>query len=365
MHCRDIGTVGRSLISTALLALSSCSIGTSSQLAGGDDLGAPPGTDGSGSDFTPGGDEPGGDGQCASVMAQADNKIQPSDIVVAIDQSGSMNLETNWVKDQLNGFAQQITSSGIDVHVVMIAGKPGSENGFCIPAPLGSGGCPDDNNLPTLLHVDQHVDSHDALQRILQRYPDYQQVLRPDASKHIVVISDDDAEDISALEFDAIVRGADPSFADYQFHAIVAFDDDCSYAADDGEVYMQLAALRGGVLGDLCLQNFQPIWDELSTQVIAGAAIACEWDIPAPPDGQQFDPQAVNVDVTFDGTTMALGYVAAASDCTLVGDGWYYDHPNAPATIHVCPDTCTTLQGADTAEVNIGFGCATVSAVPE
>ena len=103
-------------------------------------------------------------------METATNQLQPSDIVIAIDQSGSMDQETSWVTAQLNGFAAQITQSGIDVQVVVIAGKPGSENGFCVPAPLGSGSCPNDNNLPDLLHVDQHVDSHDALGRILSTY---------------------------------------------------------------------------------------------------------------------------------------------------------------------------------------------------
>ncbi|MBW2525282.1 MAG: VWA domain-containing protein [Deltaproteobacteria bacterium] len=353
------------LIGTALaLALAACSAGVGSPIEDEQELVDQPGTEGGGEGFAPGGEEnPGGEGECASVVAHADQTLQPSDIVVAIDQSGSMGLETSWVKNQLNGFAQQITSSGIDVRVVMIAGKPGSENGFCIPAPLGSGGCPNDDNLPTLLHVDQHVDSHDALERILQRYPEYQPVLRPGASKHIVVISDDDS-DMSALEFDTIVRLNDPSFADYRFHSIVAFSD-CSHAADEGDTYLQLSALRGGVAGDLCLQNFQPIWDELSTQVIAGSTLACDWLIPEPPDGQIYDSSQVNVELSIDGAPLSPGNVPTATDCSTVGDGWYYDDPSAPSRIHACPDTCARIQAATTADVSISFGCQTVSALPE
>jgi len=308
--------------------------------------------------------ETGSDTQCAALTVEADNQVQPSDIVIAIDQSGSMKQETNWVKDQLNGFAQQITASGIDVHVVVIAGKPGSENGFCVPAPLGSGSCPNDDALPALLHVNQHVDSHDALVRIVSAYPLYQQVLRPNASKHIVVISDDDSDDMSAGKFHALVSSADPSFANYSFHAIASSSDKCPFAAEEGKEYKQLVALTGGVFGDLCLQNFQPVWDELSTQVIAGATLACSWQIPAPPDGESYATDQVNVAATVDGQTTALGYVGDAAQCANVSQGWYYDNPSQPTEILVCPTTCASLQAAQNAKVDISFGCQTELAVP-
>ena len=341
-----------------------CSAASSNDLAGsyGGPGGpaAPPDDDDFGSSSSGGG----GDDQCAVYTETAENQLQPSDIIIAIDQSGSMNTETGWVKDQLNGFAAQIMASGIDVRVVVIAGKPGSENGFCVPAPLGSGNCPDDGNPPALLHVDQHVDSHDALARILQTYDLYKQVLRPEASKHIVVISDDDS-DMDALTFDTIVKAEDPSFADYTFHAIVSGDDNCPFAAEEGKVYKQLVGWTQGVFGDLCLQSFAPVWDELSTQVASNATLACEWVIPEPPVGEVFDPDRVNVDVTLDGTQTALGYVTAPQDCGAVTGGWFYDDPQNPTVISVCPETCTVMHGADSAELRIALGCATVPAPPK
>lgn len=310
-----------------------------------------------------GGGGPGSGGACSAVTEMAENRIQPSDIILAIDQSGSMDQETNWVKNQLNGFAQQIVNSGIDVRVVVIAGKPGSENGFCVPAPLSSGGCPDDDNLPTFLHVDQHVDSHDAFARILGRYDDYKQLLRFDASKHVVVITDDDAN-LGATQFDAEFRAKDPMLADYQFHAI-ACEHDVGPCADEGDQYWWLVAARGGVWGELANQNFQPVWDQLSTQVAQTATLACEWDIPAPPPGQQFDPDYVNVRYSVDGgAPQALGHVASPADCTSVSGGWHYDDAASPSRIVVCPDVCQIIQSADSAEVSIEFGCQTIPAAP-
>ncbi len=229
----------------------------------------------------------GSGGDCAEVSQTAENKVQPADIILAIDQSGSMDQETSWVTSQLNGFATQITQSGIDVHVVVIAGKPGSENGFCIPAPLGSGNCPADDNPPIFQHVDQHVDSSDALLQILGRYNDYKAMLRPDAAKHVIVISDDDSS-LGAVAFDTQLKALDPPlFDDYVFHGIVSDDDDpgtfnciinpqpcCGVSADEGKVYKQLITMTGGVFGDLCQQNFQPVWNQVSTQVVTNATLA-------------------------------------------------------------------------------------------
>lgn len=316
-------------------------------------------------------------GDCAEVSETAENKIQPSDIIIAVDQSGSMDLETSWVQAQLGNFANQITQSGIDVHVVLIAGPPGTENGICIGPPLGSGNCPDDDVLPTFLHVKQHVDSSDALIQIINNYSAYASVLRPDASKDVVVITDDDSA-MAAATFDTDFKALDPPHLDdYVFHAIAADEDDpgtfeciinpqpcCGVAADEGQVYKQLVQMTGGIFGDLCLQNFQPIWTQLSTQVINSATLACEWDIPEPPEGETFDPSKVNVEFSDGVTTTEIGYVPSEADCASVNGGWYYDDPSNPTKILVCPETCQAIQGIDGASIHIKFGCDTVLATP-
>jgi len=320
----------------------------------------------------------GGMGTCEEISEEAENKVQPADIILAIDQSGSMDLETNWVKQQLNGFAQQITGSGIDVHVAVIAGKPGKENGFCVPAPLGSGNCPNDDVPPTFKHIDQHVGSSDALVQILNHYPNYKDMLRPGAQKHVIVISDDDSG-LGAQSFDNQFKALDPQLANYVFHGIVSKEDDpgsldcffnpqpcCDVSADEGKVYKQLINMTAGVFGDLCQQDFQPVWNQVSTQVISKATLACEWDIPEPPKGQAFDPTKVNVEYSVNGGPMQpLGMVQSAAECANVNGGWYYDNPADPKKILVCPDVCTEIQNADPASMSIKFGCNTIPAPPK
>ena len=318
-----------------------------------------------------------GEEPCAAVEHESSQAIRPADIILAIDQSGSMDEETTWMASQLGSFANQITSNGVDVHVIIIAGLPGSENGFCIPSPLGSGGCPADNNPPTLLHIDQHVGSNDAWNQILAAYSSYQPALRPGAAKHVVVISDDEAA-MGSMAFDAAFRALDPQLEDYVFHAIYSSKDDpgafncflapepcCGIAADEGKRYRELVNFTGGVSGDLCQQNFQPVWTAVSAQIVDNAPLACEWVIPEPTDGESIDPNEVNVKLIIGGQERDMGYVDDPAQCSLVTDGWHYDDAVNPTRVILCPDACNEVQAAIDAKINLEFECERREAVPK
>lgn len=122
----------------------------------------------------------------------------------------------------------------------------------------------------------------------------------------------------------------------------------------------------GGVAGDLCLQDFQPVFDDMATAVVQGASISCEYEIPPPPEGQTLDPGLVNVQHTPGGSSTPnpiLNVPGGLADCGPDG-GWYYDDPQSPTTILMCPATCTALQGDPGAKVDVVFGCET-EAVPK
>lgn len=313
-------------------------------------------------------------GECAEISEAAMNKKQPADILFVIDNSGSMATEIASVKANMNAFSQKIINSGIDVHVVVISAYP-SDDGLCIDPPLGSGGCPvKDNNPPKFLHVDSAVGSTNALQKLLDHYPDYKASLRPDAAKHVVVVTDDDSG-LAANTFDTMFKALDPTLAAYKFHAICGANDSddflwcaqnpdcCLFTAEAGDEYIKLINKTGGEWGDLCDQDFKPVFDVLSTQVIEEATLACEWAIPDPMGDDPIDFGKVNVD--FDdgmGGAQTIGKVEAPADCANVVDGWFYDDPQNPTKILVCPQTCTKIQGVPNATMTIKFGCETVIA---
>lgn len=311
---------------------------------------------------------------CAEVSEVADVGLQPADIIVVVDNSGSMSFEAAAVQNNMNAFSSQIFLANIDAHVVLISSYPTDDDaGICVSEPLGAGGCPlSDTNLPTFQHVNAGVGSNNALERVISLWPDYEDIMRPTAARHVVVVTDDDS-DLSATDFDAMFKALDATNAEYTLHAIAAPEDPatacllgtscCLTSADDGAEYLDLVMATGGVWGNLCDQDFQPVFDQLSMAVISGATLACEFAIPTPPEGETLNPDEVNVE--FDdgqGGGLQIGRVDSAADCAAVDNGWYYDDPDAPTTILVCPQTCDVVQGFTMASVSIKFGCATIPA---
>lgn len=317
----------------------------------------------------------GGTGEeCAAIQEEGMVGLQPADIIVVVDNSGSMEFEANAVQAYLNMFSSQIFLANIDAHVVLLSSYPNVGHGICLDPPLGNGGCPaDDNNPPLYTHIPTEVDSTNGLSLLIAAHPDFAPVMRQTASKHIIMVSDDNS-DLSAADFTTMWTGLDPSYSPFYYHAIAALQDPvtscidgnashcCAISAAAGLVHHQLVDQTGGVWGNLCDQEFQPIFDAVAEQVIAGSAIACEFDIPDPPDGETFDPMEVNVEFDNGGVPLEIGYVENAAACMGVTDGWYYDDPANPTTIILCSQTCDTIQGFAMAKIFIGFGCATVPA---
>ena len=319
------------------------------------------------------GDGDGDPNECAAVSETAQNELLPVDIIFVVDTSGSMNDEKNFVQQNMNIFSQQIFLANIDHHVVMIA--EASPEGPCINVPLGSGSCPNDSKPPEYVHIMEGVGSTNALEKILSTQPQWATSIRPGSVKHLVVVSDDNSS-MDANTFDQAFKAIDVDYEDYFFHAIVAYEApdplECGFlgasccagliplSADVGDVYLQLAQLTGGVTGDLCEQQFGPVFNQIAQSVLGSTPLACEWDIPDPPEGENFDPTKVNVELHLDGQDQSVYFVDNEAACA-GGDGWYYFPDNVnPQTIRICPATCAKVQAANQASVDILFGCATI-----
>lgn len=343
---------------------------------------------------------------CARTEVEAVDKtvVRPADIIFAIDTSGSMTTEAAFVQDVMNDFSRQIADSGIDVRVILIAnpaaasqdmgddsedmtdgddpsGTPalppmggGMGGGFfgggfvgfgmCVAPPLGSGNCPDDTNLPTYLHVDQQVASDNALNVIVATFDRWRDQLRPEATKSFVVVSDDNARLApydNAQAFTDGLRGLDAElFEEFTFNGIFGMRE-CAETANLGEVYHELVEMTGGVAGELCDQDFQPVFDRLAEEIIttSGAEIACEWDFPTPPDGQTFSVDLVEVRrVSVDSDPVTLTRVTDPNACT--ESAWYFDDPRSPTKILACPQTCEAMQDDSGGRIDVVFGCEVV-----
>lgn len=337
-------------------------------------------------------------GACKAVVQQAEKISGRADIVFVLDNSGSMGQEVSAVQSNLNAFSQQIAASGIDTHVVVISAAPGggpggnacvdptgiacaivpgltvggliNGNGVCVDPPLGAqGACPqgdDSNPSAGFLHVKQAVDSHNALAMVQQTYGMWQQMLRPDAAKTFVVITDDESQ-VAAQDFTSWV-GAQPAFmsAIWRFSGIFCTQGSLN-CANVGTTYANLVTQTGGVAGNLgelsdgqVDAQFKTVFDSLAKAVVNDARpVDCKWTIPAPPQGEHLDPQAVNVRYSVAGSASTTIYgVDGADKCTDQYGGWYYDNAAAPANVLACPQTCKVLQADLSTKVEVLFGCA-------
>jgi hypothetical protein len=306
--------------------------------------------------------------------------VVPADIIIAVDTSSSMLAEVGFIQEQLNTFSQQISASGVDAHVILVAqsGQPGETipNGdrdkfaVCVGAPLGSGNCPDDTNLPGYAHIDQFVGSNDALEQFIATFPLWKEHLRPNSQKAFMVVSDDNGT-MTAENFTTQLVALDPVlFERWNMNGVVSFslckDENGGNLADGiGDPYLELIEQTNGVSGDLCEQNFQPVFDALATQIVenAGAELLCEWEIPPAVEGQTFSTELVDVNRTTGADTetlaaTALGRVNAVADCA--AGGWYFDDNYSPSRIIACESTCADMQDDANGGIDVVFGCEAV-----
>lgn len=90
-----------------------------------------------------------------------------------------------------------------------------------------------------------------------------------------------------------------------------------------------------------------------AVNLIRGASISCNVDMPAPPPGQELNPRRVKVTYASGASATPLTYDA---DC--VGQStWHYDNPAQPREIRLCPSTCDTIRADSNAQLSVEFTC--------
>lgn len=341
-----------------------------------------------------GGDAPGSGGTGLDTTVQMDcartvvtavdtTAAQPADILVLVDSSPSMLDEIQFVRQHLNEFSARVTEGGVDTRVILVSEPLDDEvpedmqdevAGICIAAPLGSGSCPDDTRLPNFVHIPDIVSSSNSLDMVMKTRPQWIEHVRSDALRALLIVSDADA-----LYPQSIIFGDPPLWEDIDFMSGRFFEDftavsgdvswtmnavypfsECAYADGIGKVYAQLVERTGGVAGDLCEQDFEPVFDRLADRVVEEAVtLACEWELPAPVAGQTFSTELVQVTRTSaGGVSQELLYVPSLAECE--PGGWHFDDSSDPARVLACPQTCDSISHDRDGKIEVAFGCEIV-----
>lgn len=351
------------------------------------------------------------DAACAAASATARVERLPVDIVWMIDNSSSMAPAIEEVQDGLNDFATLVASRDLDYRVIMLSLRGVGETTLggsrryrvCIPPPLaGDGSC---NDGERFFHRSVDVRSTQPFEQFLgtlgqtpgyaegqeRGSPPWRDLLRAEASKTLVFVSDDDSR-LAPDSFERFPGGRNPFnsnelppgildaswgglFDDYLLSAIYGWGSevdpstrcvfsDGSMPASAGPNYTTLVTRTGGVRAQICDGSaaWGPFFDAVATAVDRSSRVDCAIEIPPPPEGVFFDPTRINVFVREDDTSTGVGRVAGPDACDATRGGWHYDDEGAPTRVVLCPASCERVQPAAGVErsVDVQFGCQSV-----
>lgn len=361
------------------------------------------------------------DAACAAMeIVPAEVVRPPVDIIWVVDNSGSMVTPISEVRMGMNAFADHLFASGLDYRMILISlrtPRSGREE-ICIDPPLAGAGCADGERF---FQIDIDIKSTQPLEFLLGTLGQtdgytgtpstaWRSLLRDGAHKTIVVVTDDNQRTcarpheggsctsgdpmLTALSLEDFPGGADPFngttlgpgirtaaygdlFEDYTFDAIYGWGSDtdpdatCTYSdgtspPNSGSTYSALVARTGGVRAQICSDDdeWAAFFDAVANTVVEAAPIACEIDLPEPPEGMFLVPTLVNVDVRTAAGSERIGYVTGAAACDATRGGWYYDDATTPTQVLLCPATCDhardVVTDPDTTGIDVAFGCDSV-----
>lgn len=311
---------------------------------------------------------PDDDTQCAKTEVTAQKA--PVDIIMAVDQSGSMSDDIANVKANINQLSDFLKATGLDYRVVMIATPGTGSYDVCVPPPLGGPSC--GSNGTTFKSVPRNVQSNDALSIIISTLAqasgpyEWGTFLRKDSIKAFIPVTDDNAYETAASFDQQLLAKPGGLFGTAQSRRYVFYPITGSQAyptratcganaVNIGAAYLDLADLTKGKWFSICASSFGPVFQEIGKSV--AATVACELPVPKPTDGSTIDHSRVNVGITTSkGDTLKV-LQDKTKPCAGGADGWQYDATKT--RILLCGPTCDKVRNDPGSKVSVQFGCET------
>lgn len=292
------------------------------------------------------------------------------DLVIGIDASPSMGQETELVHLNIDRFAQIVSDLGVDIRLIFLA------NGELRP-PAGLL-----SREGQFVSLDIEIGSVDALDVLEESYEIYAPHLRPDTPTHFLVITDDDttyldpdvttpaSELPEATSF--VARMSELLGREFVYHSIASPGEEperCrgphGSAARPARVQLGVTELTGGTQQSICTPDWGPLFLSLAKALLIDIPRSCEFDLPPPPEGTDYTAESVEVQLAVreDPTIYTVPSASSAASCS--GDGgWYFDNPDRPTQVLLCPATCEFVATSLLPAIQVSFNCEIPEPIP-
>ncbi len=348
----------------AILSIASSALFVSVVACSGDGSSCPNGTNGNGSGGgngnNPGFAVDGGSGgdlsKCATTTATP-NPV-PVSLVFMLDKSGSMAQSSKWTSCQagLTSFFADPSSAGLSASLQFFPlADECNSNAYAAPA-VAMRALPDSKSFATAMSANSPGGETPTLPALTGAiaYAQSVQQSNPTNKVAVVLVTDGDPNVCSSTIQAVATEAASASSTIPTFVIGIGNTANLDMIAQAGGT--NTATIVSTTSAQQTEQDFQN-----ALNAIRGTTLACEYQLPAPPQGQTFDETKVNVVYTpTNGTPQTLTYNQTCSG----GSGWHYDDPKNPQKIVLCSSTCDSVQGAS-GSIDIVLGCATNGVIPK
>jgi hypothetical protein len=355
---------------------------------------------------------------CVIHKEVAELVAQPVDIILLLDNSGSMSDELEAVEANINiNFASILTTSEVDYRVILISrhrqeprdSSEEASTSICVSSPLsGLSDCTEAEQpvfSDRFFQYSTKLESFDSFDVLLDTYEPpfdddereekfdqapfgWSAWLRPKAKKVFLEMTDDD-EDMPIADFvGALVQmgpehfGSDPAAPTFVFHSIIGLAEKAApteaYLPDEpvetqtctgndnkvqnaGESYQELSRLTGGLRFPLCqFGAYDVVFQRIAEDVVQTRAIACDLAIPPAPPGLELDLNKVAIEYAPGNARAAvkLGQALTVEDCP--SNAFYI----ANDRLNLCPSTCSSIRSDPVASLTVLFTCESQLILP-
>jgi len=353
----------------------------------------------------------GGDADvCAAIGVAATLQEQPIDVIVVVDNSLSMVDELRAVERNISGyFSEVLDEAGVDYRLVLVSNHRETLLNFssiCIASPLsGLLQCPAvaPGSTERFYHYSVEVGSGDALQVLLDSYSapipagrqnehgpadkGWSSWLRAGAEPVFLVVSDDDSELGTDAFLDGLVALDPGRFGEFAqspkfvWHSITGIaeqpaDPTAAYGPEEplqvdvctgnsnrvqnaGLVYQELAQRTHGLRLPICqFGAYDVVFEQIASDVVQVGATACEFEIPAPPQGQTVVLDNIALSITGGlGGAVELRQVTGPQACEQDG---FFIAPDSQEIV-LCEQSCALLRAIRDVAVEVLFTCEDAS----